>query len=369
MKIADDSILHLVDGELYSLDCTPQPDLIDISDVIEDEPSNCTETVFKSVDKMIPLKDTVEIISTKEKSLDENANKTIDSTSSTSSLSRNNCLQNLSGIFGADSKKLSTSRLSQYSNNSKSQDTKSILHNLSEILSNDHPSAQQKSEGQNLLFSLADILCSNDNRNSLTEQEQSEDSGHSSIDHDILSTNKQEINTSCDALDLRINVESISEQIKPLDLSMSKGRKLNEPDEMGLKITEAGMNMKGSSKLSSYISTNKSRNISMCSNNSRNLSNMKTNMSDLPSFGKLKPKRMDKNVIPEKGPLKAMIPIGNMAKPKGIFLLKNYDCCFNLPYISGRICTTPTKNYQYTSGYKVKRTSTPKTVSFISIVL
>ncbi|KRT78418.1 hypothetical protein AMK59_7414 [Oryctes borbonicus] len=329
--------------------------------------------VFKTVDKMIPS--TSNLIATQEKcsetnlegkSPEANSDK---STDSASSLGRNECLQNLSEILTNDNRKMSTSRLSQCSNNSKSRDAKSILHNLSEILSSDNPSAQQKSEGQNLLFSLADMLCPGDRTDSQNEREQSEDSGHSSIDQDILSTNNQE-NLNCDALDLRINA-GISLDVKPLDLSVSKKRQRNDTSDIGNIEAPDFHNevlVSKSLKLITDNSVNKSKNESVNSNDSKNSSNMKTNVSSLSSFGKFKPKRIDSKVVPEKGPLKAMIPVGNMAKSKGLFFIAEmyYVVIFRrVPGVNkaGRFSTTPTKSSNFTSGYKVKRTSTPKTDS------
>ncbi|GJQ75866.1 hypothetical protein Trydic_g17930 [Trypoxylus dichotomus] len=359
-KIADNSILNLAEAELYSLDCTSEPELLNVTDTTEEENVVSTEKVFKTVDKMIPstnnpfdANEKCSGTNLRSKSPDVNPDKTTDSTgSSISSLSRSECIQNLSEIFTGDNRKLSTSRLSQCSNNSKSKDAKLILHNLSEILSTDNPSAQQKSEGQNLLFSLADMLCSSDHGDSLNEREHSQDSGHSSIDHDLLPANKHE-HVCCDVLDLRINNSGTpAEDPKPLDLSTSKKSRLNDNSDFGnVKATESHNEafVRKSLKGISECGVNKTRNESAHSNDSKNGSSIKSNVSNLASFGKFKPKKIGSKVVPEKGPLKAMIPVGNMARPKGV---KN-----------GRFSTTPTKNSQYTSGYKVKRTSTPKTDS------
>lgn len=319
--------------------------MIDITDPTDEENVISTEMVFKNVDKMIPstgiatTSDKLPEINNKDKSTNDVPNKTTDSSnSSSSSLNRKDCIQNLSEIFSGDNQKLSKSRLSQCSSNkSKSHNANSILHNLSEILNNDHPSVQQKNEGQNLLFSLADILCSSDHRDSSNGQEQSEDSGHSSIDQDVLPANIQE-DVNCSPLDLRINAETPIEQPKPLDLSMSK--KTQQDDILDLSISKY--------KVLKVNNRSNNKNESATSNDSKNLSNMKGNITNLSSFGKLKPKRTETKV-PEKGPLKAMIPIVNMAKSRGVTK-------------PGRFSTTPTKS-SHMPGYRIKRTSTPKIVS------
>lgn len=322
-KIADNSILQLASGELYLLDSTPQPELIDISDTADEIAPNCTENIFKAVDKMIPsTKDKESELGDKEKSLEDQTNKSANSTSSHSSLSRNECLQNLSDIFNVDNKKLSTSKASHCSNKSQSRDAKSILHNLSAIINSENRSEQQKSEGQNLLFSLADILCNeNSNKNSSNDGERSEDSGHSSIDQDIACMNKHEIDSSFNALDLRVHAEAATNELKPLDLSISKMKRGNEINKSVTEVAEghSDVKLKNSLKLTNNSVMSKSKNGPICLSSSNSLNSIK-NISGLSSLGKLKPKKIDSKVVPEKGPLKAMIPVGSMSKTNGIFV-------------------------------------------------
>lgn len=269
-----------------------------------------TEEIFKNVDKMIPSQNMSGTIRKSTDKLNENEQKDEE------------CQQNISEIFSAEvCNKLSTSRLSHDSNNSRSRDAKSILHNLSEILNSDNPSAQQKTEGRNLLYSLADILCPNDTKESENDKNQSEDSGHSSIDQE--SQDNKELG-SFDALDLRINIKG-TDQIpdkteKPLDLSVSKLKKLNTSNILHTSVSKADISTKNVVRtLANNSSVNKSKNESVNSNDSgKSINTMKMNISELSSLGKLKPKKVDKKIMPEKGPLKAMIPVGNMSKVKGI---------------------------------------------------
>ncbi|XP_056644981.1 uncharacterized protein DDB_G0288805-like [Diorhabda sublineata] len=138
-KIADGSFLNDC-FENGPLDSTPQPEWPnDLDESIKSKESvNTTESVFKTVDKLLP---------------------------------------NNVPVYGEFNRKSSSSKSSSAS--SKSREAKDILQNLSDIFNTTHKSEKQKSEGLLLLNNLAEML----NNTPTSKYDALEDSGHSSILH------------------------------------------------------------------------------------------------------------------------------------------------------------------------------------------
>lgn len=257
--------------EMNILDSTPQPEFADIEENHENKKCD-TETIFKTVDKMLPPinKLTTQI----EGTIAVNSNLEIDS-------------QEVNVDVCENQLKLSISQTSNKSNNLKSKDTKKILQNLSEILHNENRSTEQVTEGNKLLRSLANILNSDSSGSYLkatsSTSESLEDSGHSSIQ--------------VEQSDLAENVYENTKSLKP--------QKELETDSNSF------------SNLNKILDTQtiKSNKQEACESN-----NIKDKMNnDLPSLLKLKTKTKDR-FASMKGPLKAMLPLGKLSK-KGSFNL------------------------------------------------
>lgn len=305
------------------LDSTPQPDWPDISYNENKHDQKCdTEAVFKTVDKMLPppskdiLNAKLKTSKTDSNSFDENVEKmnTSDENrrkfSHTSEQNISKLLHNISDIQH-EPKKVSSSR----------KDPKEILENLSELLNCTNPSEKQKSEGKNLLNSLADILC--ESRSSAKNNR--DDSGHSSINEPSDSSNKEN-HEFFEVLDLRAKTtdqipykENFCANTGVLDLSLKSkpienvaGKRLSQslrssrPNVQSKSRTEK----KSASASSLDMSKNKTSNSSVTSNNSKNNSNL----AQLQISGKLRQKHTTSNM--RKGPMKAIIPIGDMKKSK-----------------------------------------------------
>ncbi|KAJ8967535.1 hypothetical protein NQ314_002850 [Rhamnusium bicolor] len=335
-KIADGSILNdSTGGEIGILDCTPQPDWPDEINENEDkekEDLKCnTEIIFKNVDKLLPppVTDTNNLkfkTSKTESNLSsengDKINKSEGNNSQSSEKSVSKLIHNISEI-AHESNKLSVSRKSQ----SKSKDAKEILHNLSEILNCTNRSDQQKYEGQNLLSSLANMLSEN---KSNTKDSSLDDSGHSSIHEQPESPNKEK-HESFEVLDLRtktasedIHKEFVSDKNKILDLS-SKHIKNIADGCLTQSFSSSIPNIKSipliiiKRKNTSTSGLDFNRDKSTVSNNSSVYSNDSRNSANLSKSliaGSLRQKTTSYGT--KKGPMKAVIPIGDMRKKNNI---------------------------------------------------
>ncbi|RZC42747.1 uncharacterized protein BDFB_000326, partial [Asbolus verrucosus] len=247
-----------------------------------------TKTVFKTVDKMLPPTPVHRNVSKNQSAYVQ------DNLNSSSRIS-----------FKYDESNCSSNNRS---NDSKSKDPRDILNTLSEILSNDHPSEQQKSEGQNLLTSLAEILISSGS----TKSNSLDDSGHSSIESEPVMS---QINECYEVLDLRkksssetsVNQMDSYENCVPLDLSLKSKSGNSEKVFVSPKILPPKFN---NSQQKFLIKKNKSieSNCSGSSNDSKNMTDFKN---------KFRPKKTEEKLLnPRKGPMKAVIPLDNMARRK-----------------------------------------------------
>lgn len=254
------------------MDSTPQPDFVEIPDnVPEEDTKKCdTETVFKLIDKMVP---------------DSSKNSSDSSNSS-------------------DNLKANSSRSS----------AKEAIQNLAEILKSEHINVKRKAEGQNLLMSLAGILC-NENNSVLN------DSGHSSIE---LEQDVQEKSEVYEILDLRKKSSSSeNEQVEALDLSMCAKKLSDTPKftppyfnkraSMSLKETpngikeQSGMSRRASESSLPSSSKEITRNLSNQTGSS-NASSTASLVNSGPIVGKLKFKKSSNVKI---GPVKATVGLTN----------------------------------------------------------
>lgn len=239
------------------LDSTPAPNFNEILDEITTEVNEKyhTETVFKMIDKMLP-----------EKSNSSN---------------------------GLDNLKTNNS---QYS-------AKDAIQSLAEILKSENLNEKRKTEGENLLKSLAGILC-----NSKEISSNVNESTQSSIDRDCF-----------EVLDLRKKSNSDSEQTEALDLSVGTKKLTVTPNcqrrasvslkEMN-KVTVGHNEMIRRASESSLQSLSKefTRSISIQSNQTGSSNASGTSVLNGPTLGKLKFK---KTSATKSGPVKAIIGLAN----------------------------------------------------------
>nr|XP_023024730.1 uncharacterized protein LOC111512801 [Leptinotarsa decemlineata]XP_023024731.1 uncharacterized protein LOC111512801 [Leptinotarsa decemlineata] len=304
-KIADGSILNNDYGTSI-LDSTPQPswpsDLED-SKTKEKDASPCeSDVVFKTIDKMLPEpQENIEL-------------------------------------------RLKTSRVN--STPSKSKDAKEILQNLSEILNSTHRSDQQRSQGQNLISSLAEILC----EGTENHVQHLDDSGHSSFieqndmsdkykyeDYEALDLSKKSVDSKdSKSYEYTSNVSVNKFPKNILARRFSHSLSLNSNIR---KINLAEENKKrnySASGLESSKNTTCNSNSSVKSNDSHGSGSYSiTNIN-----GKLKTKAVASGT--KKGPLKAVIPVKDMKRNVSNF------------------AQTPEKSQQPSStSLQSKRTSTP----------
>lgn len=303
------------------LDSTPQPDWSNLS--VNENKNDCekcdTETVFKAVDKMLPppSKDSLDAKLKTSKAdsnaSNENIEKVNTSEENSNKLSQSGeqniskLLHNISDIEH-EPKNLSSNR----------KNPKEILENLSELLNCVNPSEKQKSEGKNLLNSLADILC--ESRSSATHNH--DDSGHSSINDQSDSSNKEN-HEFFEVLDLRAKTtdqeppkQKTRSNTGVLDLSLKSkpianvaGKRLSQSCSSSPNVLIKSRTEKKSASASSLdMSKNKTSNSSVASNDSKNNSNLVK----LQITGKLRQKHSGSNL--KKGPMKAIIPVGDMKK-------------------------------------------------------
>lgn len=282
----------LGDIEDNMLDSTQEPEeMANILDDEEEEIKCDTETVFKTVDKMFTPTQNHE----------------------------NDNLLPVPSINNV-SKSSERSHNSSSKSPSKSKEALEIITTLSGILSNENPSEKQKSEGQNLLSSLAEIFIS-----SASTKSRScilDDSGNSSIESEQVPVS--ETAEFYQVLDLRKKSTSESnlhqnrsfENDVPLDLSM-KSKTFASP-----KILPP--------KFNSVMKINKSvgGNCSNSSNDSKNLSD---------PTKKFKPKKTESLSV-RRGPMRAVLPVDNMAKKGKYFRLLLHDIreffqCYKLIFI------------------------------------
>lgn len=255
------------------LDCTPAPDFESIDDNIVEENRKCDrETVFKMIDKMLPV----------------NAENTDKSNSKNSSNSSDNVKVNSS----------------QHS-------AKEAIQSLAEILNSEHLNENRKLKGQHLLKSLAGILC---NENNSREISSLDDSGHSSINveheekaecYEVLDLRKKSDNSSetdhAEALDLSVGVKNPIETPKSIfrrraSVSLKEVSKPN--DQSGSMVRRASESSLQSS------SKDFTRNQSMLSNQTGSSNASGVSLLNAPAVGKLKLRKVS---VTKSGPVKAVV--------------------------------------------------------------
>ncbi|KAF2905446.1 hypothetical protein ILUMI_00730 [Ignelater luminosus] len=348
-KIADGSILDEDFSVEDLLDSTDPPDF-KILDEFEDdnvEIKTDIQTVFKVIDKMLPPQ--------KVPSLKPESNETdslLDNNKENVDRSQKDCNNSNRGYESKDSyKSLAYSKNESYSQKSttsqgnssngslKSRNANELLQNLSVIINNDGRDLKQKLEGQQLLCDLASILCSDSSKVSSTKLEHSEDSGHSSIEQEEHQ-NEQELPICYQVLDLTTTASKSNDNEQALDLSM-KSKDIQNCNKRSSQSFSFPSSRQSSAKLPANIKTGPSIKSSTSLDSKRDHS---TNN----EFNKLKPKRVEQKTNgTRKGPLKAVIPLGNMAK------------CKSLANKTQSMDSTPPKIQKSSTLFKTKKTSTP----------
>ncbi|XP_018577040.1 dentin sialophosphoprotein-like [Anoplophora glabripennis] len=335
-KIADGSILNESSvGEVGVLDSTPQPDWpndLSYNDNKSNEHTKSdTETVFKTVDKMLPTSNILDMKFRISKTDSNSSNECGAKANQSEPSQTSELVHNISDIHH-EPRKVSMNK----------KDSKQILENLSELLNSTNRSDKQKSEGKNLLNSLANLL--GEGKPGLRNDH--DDSGNSSINEHSDSPNKEN-HEFFEVLDLRIkSTDDLSSKVNstrgdPLDLSLKSkrieslvGKRLSQSCSSTPNIKLASQTEKKNASTSSLdMNKNKTSNSSVASNDSKNTSNVKLQTSD-----KFKQKHYGSSM--KKGPMKAVIPVGDMKK-------KNNST------------GTPEKSELLISSMQSKRTSTP----------
>lgn len=257
-KIADGSFLD-ERFEHGLLDSTPQPDWPnDLNESVKSKESvdnkTSTDSVFKTVDKLLPIN--IEV-----------------------------------------SKRNSSTKSSNAS--SKSRDAKHILQNLSDIFNTTHKSEKQKSEGVLLLNNLFEML----NETQANKDDGLDDSGNLSIIHNESDKNKTDSNVAT-------NNKKETDCLQKIDSSVNSD--IAETDTKKCVIASPCSAKKLPRKLekrNSSIDINSSRN-----RNNSNSSAVKSNDSNGSSSNGPKIKSKLGMGGPKKGPLRAVIPVKEMKK-------------------------------------------------------
>lgn len=251
-----------------------------------------------------------------------------------------------------------------------------LLQNLSDILNdNENFSQSQKKEGQHLLRCLTELF----NNNKVSSS--AEDSGHSSVEGNRSEERKNDKNVvdnecklpeganannceeMCQALDLSYKGKNGSTEIKkglpaslsPLSMGVSTQYVIKTPNhisQMNTSSTSITSNLSDTNnKNSSKAYHSRANNRSDGSTNSLNKSsasresNISQNRISVGS-GKLRKSKVG-NIASKKGPLRAVLPVENMAKGSK-----------SVPK-SGLVPSTPEKNDSSKVTLRSKRTSTP----------
>lgn len=245
------------------LDSTPQPQFEEI--VVPEENKKCdTETVFKMLDKMLPA-----------------SNETTDSKNSSGG-----------SVNTAHS-------------------AKEAIQNLAEILKSEHINESRKAEGQNLLMSLAGILC-NENNSSLN------DSGHSSIEleqdvqekaecYEVLDLRKKSSGSECEqieALDLSMNAKKLCDTPKSAPPFSGKRASISMKESPNCTPNQSGMVRRASESSLPSSSREITRNLSILSNQTGSSNASGSSLLSGPITGKLK---LKKPSITKIGPVKAVV--------------------------------------------------------------
>lgn len=259
-------------------------------------------------------------------------------------------------------KKKRSSASSHSSSEANRTNVKEVIENLSAILNSEVRNEQQKSEGQMLLSSLANIICT-DNKEVL------DDSGRSSIDADVPQTNTEEVIECFEVLDLRTksNSNSSDDQEKALDLSTNATkpklvtrsfsfenkhrppfvRKLQQPPfrsstsnlEMaagGNRSLQNNVIRRASESLKERFSYLRSSSSNLESSARSGSSNESKNLSGGglfkgPILGKLKLKKVSgKTAITKPGPLKAVVNLDKTGADKSGMYSQNVEFVFVL---------------------------------------
>ncbi|XP_072380454.1 uncharacterized protein [Diabrotica undecimpunctata] len=253
-KLADGSFLneHYENGPL---DSTPQPewptDMDDSGSRNEENDHKVdTETVFKTIDKLVP-------------SLKSKSEPNTKSSSSSSSSTR-------------------------------SRDAKEMLQNLSDIFNTTHKSDKMKLEGRKLLSSLAEIL------NNTQSSKDEEDSGHSSIIDNDSDKDKPDMADGIEPTQISEQPQTIEPTVKSEAKTTSQLSQSSSLDKKEQKLERRNSSISSVS----LPTTNKPRTSSNAVKSAPNIG---------PSFGsKFKPKIGNPGL--KAGPLRAVIPVKDMKK-------------------------------------------------------
>lgn len=187
-------------------------------------------------------------------------------------------------------------------NKNRSIDAREMLQNLSEILNTTGHSAQQITEGQHLLSSLAELLY----EKSIIRSSNLEDSGHSSIN---------EQNNSDQLVHPRHSLTDLKSTSLKRSNSSNSSIKDNSNKRMSVSYNPASSNTKVTRpklyKMPNISNIDLSKNKDISKNSSTKSEGTCNGSLGLPSI-KLRNKSTDKTT--NKGPVKAIIPIKDMKK-------------------------------------------------------
>lgn len=299
-KIADGSLYE--EDDVFMLDSTAPPEFCELSDLKTDDEQlkKDAETVFKTVDKLLPTTTTnnFEIkINHRTKPSVPCPIVPVDNLSTISGVSGNSndtkSSQNFPSILH-ESKKSNTS--------SNKSNAKEILQNLSEILNNSRRSDIQKSEGQQMLDNLANLLCDNSIQ-SLS------DSGHSSITNDEPVVEKV-LDGQSNSCSSEVSVNKSENNLKSLNLSLKHKKTENKRTSQSFCAPSSS---KITPKVNKNVSSDAGKNTSRKSlNNTANSKNSSQNSIVNSSRSSIAGKSKSNDV--KRGPMKAVLPIKDMSK-------------------------------------------------------
>lgn len=207
-------------------------------------------------------------------------------------------------------------------NISKIEDTpkraKQLLHNLSEILNSTTRSDQQRSEGQHLINSLAELLSDRSN----VKSSNLDDSGHSSFIHDISDTEKHQVD-SYEMPEYNRKSTSVNESQNLSNENWLKKKAISKFSEGSSNRLSLSLNSALPARMSqqkilkrgslSRISLDSSKNVTGSSNSSVKSDNISTGNGLAPLLQNNLKVKVSKEVS-RKGPLKAVIPVKELKK-------------------------------------------------------
>ncbi|XP_050298504.1 bromodomain-containing protein DDB_G0270170-like [Anthonomus grandis grandis] len=302
--------------ERYLLDCTPQPEWGDWDSSKSADLQEAGEDILKKVDKLFDTPSA--IITQKASNIKVNNN-------SANSICDNNISQNISKISRASQCSMEhfqsggnlsqdISKISKCSNKSNAVE---LLKNLSDVIDeHDKLSVSKKKEAHHMLHCLANLF-----KESKSEEDHAEDSGHSSVDEQVENKENEDPNV-YEALDLSCKSNSSKKIIN--SLSQSRSSLVNNPPPYSFNSSNHALIQNTSTK----SNNSRSSNISVTSqNNSINsgknesgarftsirrqnsLTQSKVNFNS----NKLK-KTSSTSMLMSRQPMRAVLPVEKMTK-------------------------------------------------------